>query len=253
MKQLTFTSDFGTVDSYVGEVKGVIRGCDPDVLITDITHWINPGNITAASFILHTAGRYFARGTVHLVVVDPGVGSERDIIAVETGDYTFIGPDNGVLFESVEAAGGGTVYALEKKRFLNRIGKLYRGNLVVERILAQGVSSTFHGRDLFAPLTAYVLGGNPLMDVSRKKDSMEEHVIMRPLVSDDKISGEIVYIDRFGNLITNIGRDLINGCDEVFLKTKRSITSVGVLKSSYSSMDDGIPILKPGTVMRSSF
>jgi S-adenosylmethionine hydrolase len=242
MKQVTFTSDFGTVDSYVGEVKGVIRGCDPDVSIIDITHWINPGNITAASFVLLTACRYFARETVHLVVVDPGVGSERDIIAVKTSDYTFIGPDNGVLFESVSAAGGGLVYTLEKKRFLEKIGKLYRGNLVLERILAEGVSSTFHGRDLFAPLTAYVLGKNPLVEVSKEKESMVEHVIMRPLVSEDKISGEVVYIDRFGNLITNIGRDLMTGHDEVFLKTKKSITSVGVLKSSYSSIDEGIPL-----------
>ncbi len=242
MKQVTFTSDFGTVDSYVGEVKGVIKGCDPEISIIDITHWIEPGNITAASFVLLTSCKYFTRGTVHLAVIDPGVGSERDIIVVQTDNYTFIGPDNGVLFESVEAAGGGFVYALEKKRFLGRIGKLYSKNLVIERILAEGVSSTFHGRDLFAPLTAYVLGENPLVDVSREKDSMVEHVIMRPLVSEDKISGEVVYIDRFGNLITNIGRDLMTSRDEVFLKTKKSITSVGVLKSSYSSMDEGIPL-----------
>ena len=120
VKSVTFTSDFGTQDTYVAEVKGVIGACNPEIRIVDITHWIEPGNLASGAFVLFSSYMFFRRGTVHLAVIDPGVGSEREIIAVITQDYVFIGPDNGILYEAVQRAGGGRIFALDTERFLKR-------------------------------------------------------------------------------------------------------------------------------------
>jgi S-adenosylmethionine hydrolase len=239
---LTFTSDFGITDSYVAEVKGVLKALDPELHIIDITHWLEPGNLTAAAFVLLHAFRYFAAGTVHLAVIDPGVGSERDILAVRTGRYVFVGPDNGILQEAVEADGGGSIFALEIECFFKKLSSLYRGNDVLQRIVKQGPSATFHGRDLFAPLSAYLCGGHPLEEVAVQKSSMVEYRIMRPMVCEDSVTGKVVYIDRFGNLITNVEENLVGQEDEIFLKTDRTMTLVGRLKNSYASAGRGAPI-----------
>ena len=170
-KILTFTSDFGYLDPYTGEVKGVINACEPEATVIDITHGIEPGNLTSAAFVLLNSYRYFQTGTVHLAVIDPGVGSERDIIAVRTRGYTFIAPDNGVLYETVNEDGIKEIYALDTDVFLKKIGQVYKGSGVIGRILKEGVSPVFHGRDLFAPLAGYVLGGGSLKDVAQKKPS----------------------------------------------------------------------------------
>jgi S-adenosylmethionine hydrolase len=259
-KLLTFTSDFGSRDPYVSEVKGVIHACDPDIRIIDITHWIDPGNLTAASFVLLHSFGYFVRGAVHLAVIDPGVGSSRDILAVRTGRYVFIGPDNGILFEAVKADGGGRIYALEVDRFLQKLEALYRGNEVIERIAKQGPSSTFHGRDLFAPLAGYILGVEGSGDmpgsdkilerlegVAHRKDFMVPLEIMHPSGTESRVSGKVVYIDRFGNLISNIAEDLLAQEDEIFLKTQKSMTLVGTLKRSYSMVGEGVPLALIGS------
>jgi len=259
-KLLTFTSDFGTRDPYVSEVKGVIHACDPDIRIIDITHWIEPGNLTAASFVLLHSSGYFVRGAVHLAVIDPGVGSSRDILAVRTSRYVFIGPDNGILFEAVKADGGGRIYALEVDRFLQKLEALYRGNKVIERIVKQGPSSTFHGRDLFAPLAGYILGveGNGdmpssdkilerLEEVAHRKDFMVPFEIMHPSGTESRVSGKVVYIDRFGNIISNIAAGLMSQEDEIFLKTQKSMTLVGTLKRSYSMVGEGVPLALIGS------
>lgn len=239
IKLVTFTSDFGTVDSYVSEVKGVIKACDLEIEIIDITHWIEPGNLTAASFVLLNSFRYFKKGTVHLAVIDPGVGSDRDIIAVKTKDYVFIGPDNGILYESVKVDGGGRIYALAVERFIKKIAEIYAGNEVIQKITCGEISTTFQGRDLFAPFTGYILGGRPLEAVAVEKGSMIKLEITSPVRSADKVCGKIIYIDRFGNLISNIKGGLVSPGDEIFLKTRKSITSVGTLKKSYSNADEG--------------
>ncbi|KPJ86856.1 MAG: hypothetical protein AMS17_10730 [Spirochaetes bacterium DG_61] len=259
-KLLTFTSDFGSRDPYVSEVKGVIHACDPDIRIIDITHWIDPGNLTAASFVLLHSFGYFVRGAVHLAVIDPGVGSSRDILAVRTGRYVFIGPDNGILFEAVKADGGGRIYALEVDRFLQKLEALYRGNEVIERIAKQGPSSTFHGRDLFAPLAGYILGvegsgdmpGSDkilerLKEVAHCKDFMVPLEIMHPSGTESRVSGKVVYIDRFGNLISNIAQGLLSQEDEIFLKTQKSMTLVGTLKRLYSMVGEGVPLALIGS------
>jgi len=244
---LTFTSDFGTEDSYVAEVKGVLKALDSEIQVIDITHWVKPGNLTAASFVLLHAFRYFPTGTTHLAVIDPGVGSERDILAVRTETFLFIGPDNGVLHEAVTAAGGGTIFALDTERFLRTLQAVYPENEVAMRIVEQGPSSTFHGRDLFAPFSAYLLGGHPIREVARQKETMIKHEIMRPAVNADRLQGRIVYIDRFGNLISNIEARMVGQQDEIFLKSGESVTLVGKLKRSYASAGQGVPLAIAGS------
>jgi S-adenosylmethionine hydrolase len=270
-KLLTFLSDFGTRDSYVSEVKGVIHACDPWIRIIDITHCIEPGNLTAAAFVLLHSFGYFVQGAVHLAVIDPGVGSSRDILAVKTKGYVFVGPDNGVLFEAVKADGGGKIYALEVDRFLQKLSDLYKGNRVIERIIRQGPSFTFHGRDLFAPLAGYILGGGEVEErtknvseagedarrdrgvlekleaVARKKNTMVQLEIMQPSEAERRVSGKIVYIDRFGNLISNITADLISQEDEIFIKTQKNMALVGMLKHSYSMVGQGVPLALIGS------
>lgn len=187
MPLITFLSDFGTSDSYVSEVKGVIATLAPGISVVDITHQIPPGDIRSASHILGRAWHRFPAGTVHLVVVDPGVGGNRSAIAVESGGHRFVGPDNGVLtpaYHNAEPA-------------------------VVEIAIPEGAAPTFHGRDLFAPAAARLalrdgIGwlGVPLPgEPARLKDPV-------PWYQGKSVIGEVLYIDRFGNLVTNLTEDL---------------------------------------------
>jgi len=241
-KTLTFLSDFGTRDSYVAEVKGVVGAFDPEIQVVDITHWIEPGDITQASFVLTHSYTYFRKGSCHLVVVDPGVGSERDIIALVTDRYTFVAPDNGVLWEVFQKEQNGTVHRLEAAKLFTAVEKSYPDNPVLLRLVKNGPSATLHGRDLFAPFAACILGDHPLEEISERKDALVSHEILRPVVKDDRVMGAVVYVDRFGNLISNIEGRLVSESDEVFIKTGSSVTSVGTLRGSYSQQKAGVPL-----------
>jgi S-adenosylmethionine hydrolase len=239
MTLVSFLSDFGLHDPYVGEVKGVIRACGPEIEIIDVTHGIEPGNLEAASFVLLSSYRYFSEGTLQLAVIDPGVGGSRDIVVVETKSYTFVGPDNGILFEAVREDGVENIHALDTERFVQRLGVHFPGNSVIRTIAEKGISSTFHGRDLFAPLAGYLLTGGPLRDVTWTRESMVELEVMNPVEQGDKIMGRVVYVDRFGNLISNVRAGMVGPEDEIFLKTAKKIISVGTLKKSYSQVSEG--------------
>jgi S-adenosylmethionine hydrolase len=242
IKTLTFISDFGTKDSYVAEVKGVLGAFDPQIQVVDITHWIEPGDITEASFVLTHSYTYFRKGSCHLVVVDPGVGSVRDIIALVTDAYVFVAPDNGVLWEVYQKEQTSTVYRLEGSLLYTAVEKAYAKSPVLQRLVRSGPSATFHGRDLFAPFAGYILCGHPPHEVAEEKNGMVEHEILRPVVKNDRVMGAVVYIDRFGNLISNIDRTLVSQRDEVFIKTGSSVTSVGTLRRSYSQKNAGAPL-----------
>ena len=246
-KTLTFNSDFGYRDTYVAEVKGVIEACCSDVHIIDLTHGIEQGNLIAASFVLLSAAKYFPMGTVHLAVVDPGVGTSRKIIVVNTGEYTFIGPDNGILYEAADSDGIKIIWAVDIERFLKKLPDAFVKNEVIIKILEQGVSSTFHGRDLFAPLSGYVLNGLSMGDIAHEVRSMEKIEISKPTVKGNKIFGKVIYIDRFGNLITNIPNTLARQDGEVFIKTKRKMISIGELAGTYARVSRGQPLPVTGS------
>ncbi|KAF3887295.1 MULTISPECIES: SAM hydrolase/SAM-dependent halogenase family protein [Nostocales] len=193
---LTLLTDFGTRDVYVGAMKGVIAQINPKLTVVDLTHEVPPQDVAAARFCLMDAYLYFPPGTVHLAVVDPGVGSTRRAIAVEFAKGYLVGPDNGifggVLSESTAIA------AVELTN-----PKYWR---------TPQPSSTFHGRDIFAPVAAYLACGVPLKQLGESIDpaTLVELDIANSIVTETGITGSIQYIDRFGNLVTNIpGTDVL--------------------------------------------
>lgn len=186
---VTLTTDFGTADGYVGTMKGVILSIAPDAQLVDISHEIAPQNVRQAAYVLYTAYPFFPPHTVHLVVVDPGVGSTRRPIALRTPAGTFVGPDNGV-FSYVMARE--PVEALVELR-----DPRYR--------LPQ-VSHTFHGRDVFAPAAAHLAAG---VSITALGPPVLDPVTFPPPcleITPEGITGEVLHADRFGNVITSIGR-----------------------------------------------
>lgn len=184
---ITLLTDFGSKDHYAGVMKGVILGINPDARIVDITHEVEKYNICEAAFMLKSYYRYFPPGTVHMAVVDPGVGGPRRPLALEAGGYFFVGPDNGI-FSPV-------IGSVDNARAVEITNSAY---------MLGGVSATFHGRDIFAPAAAHLSSG---MDICRLGGPAAEPValdIPKPSVNGNEISGAVLYEDSFGNLVTNI-------------------------------------------------
>jgi hypothetical protein len=190
MPIITLLTDFGTVDAYVGLMKGVILSINPSVAIIDITHEIDNQDIVQAAFTIHSSYRFFPDGTVHLIVVDPAVGTERAIIAVEVHRQFFIAPDNGVLTLMVADASALTIVRVTNARYF-----------------LSSVSRTFDGRDKIAPVGAHISQGvqlkelGPAIDVA---DLLCLDGLQARMSEDGELIGRIVAIDHFGNLITNI-------------------------------------------------
>ena len=196
---ITLTTDFGTSDAYVGTMKGVILGINPSVRVVDLTHTIPPQDIHEAAFTIHSAYRYFPKGTVHTVVVDPGVGSDRQAIVCEIDGAFFVCPDNGVLGYLLQDIDSSTEHRMNVVAIQNPAYWLPE------------VSNTFHGRDIFAPVAAHLSRGVPLADIGPPVKNLVQLPIPIPEVSRNMITGQIVKIDRFGNAITNISEGAVAG------------------------------------------
>ncbi len=187
---LTLTTDFGTQDAYVAAMKGVILGINPEVRIVDITHQIAPQDIMEAAFVLRDAAPFFPDGTVHLAVVDPGVGTARKAVALRRGEHHFVGPDNGLFALLLDGSEPDELVVLDRPQYWR----------------TEGMSNTFHGRDLFAPVAAYLSAGCSLCNLGTPASRLESLHWLRPLVDEQGIQGWVVHIDRFGNCMTNIPR-----------------------------------------------
>ena len=188
MSIITLTTDFELADGYVGTMKGVILGIAPTATIVDISHDIPPQDMREAAYTLYAAYPYFPQGTIHVVVVDPGVGSERRGIALRTPQATFVAPDNGVL--SYVVAGE------RVEQIVHLTNPCYH---------LSPVSRTFHGRDIFAPAAAHLARGIPLAELGDPLTEIVAFSLPRPQVrSDGTIVGQVIHVDRFGNLITSI-------------------------------------------------
>jgi hypothetical protein len=188
---VTLTTDFGLKDPFVGVLKGQVLLRFPAARIVDLTHEIEAHWPAEAGFWLARSYRYFPRGTVHVAVVDPGVGSERAIAAVETEGHVFLAPDNGLLAPLLETAPA-PVARLVADAVLRRIG-------------IGAVSATFHGRDIFAPLAAELAAGRlPPGDLGAVTGDLVPGWLEEPVVAPGQVSGSVVTIDHFGNLITNL-------------------------------------------------
>ena len=208
MSVITLTTDFGSMDSCVAEMKGVILGINSEASLVDICHNVKAQNITQAAFILGTVYRHFPNKTIHLVVVDPGVGTERRAIILRTRQGTFVAPDNGVLSYVIQHSLNEVV--TEQGKYTIK-GKIETGETVEvvhitnPRFWRSPISPTFHGRDIFAPVAAALSLGFPPVEFGEPQDS----VVMLPLPRPEKrpdgsLVGNIIHVDNFGNLISDI-------------------------------------------------
>ncbi|HEV2826847.1 MAG TPA: SAM-dependent chlorinase/fluorinase [Pyrinomonadaceae bacterium] len=192
---ITLLTDFGTADYFVAAVKGVILGANPAARIVDITHEIPPQDIEAAAFTLLAAYSAFPPGTVHLAVVDPGVGSTRRPILMQMGGQFFVGPDNGVFS-----------YLCEKHEKSGETAELF--HLTSQKYFRQPVSATFHGRDVFAPVAAALSLGVQPAELGTETVDFVRLASLQPTATDDgRLTARIIHIDRFGNCVTNLTQD----------------------------------------------
>ena len=220
---ITLMTDFGTSDHFVGVMKGVILNINPQVRIVDITHAIPPQDVHSAAFIVNSTYRYFPAGTIHVVVVDPGVGSRRRAIICQTDTAYFVCPDNGVLS-----------YVL--------------GNNTAHRVVALGntdywlseVSNTFHGRDIFAPVAAHLSRGISFSQFGDAVNNVVRLPNQIPQVTKTTIVGSVIWIDRFGNLITNLTPDMLKsfGMDSGFV-VKAGMAEIHQLNRAYAESEEG--------------
>jgi len=184
---ITLTSDFGLKDSYVAEMKGVIMSINPKSTVIDITHEINKFDIKMGAFILASAINFFPKGSIHVAVIDPGVGTTRRCLLVETKKSFLIGPDNGVLSLAAQNQGIEHIYEIENSDYI-----------------LSNISSTFHGRDIFASVAAHLdMGIEPKM-IGPEIDKLKRPDFTKTVDINDSILGEVLHIDNFGNIITNI-------------------------------------------------
>jgi len=184
---ITLTTDFGTRDCYVAAMKGVILEINPEACIVDLTHEIGPQNVHEGAFFLKGSAPYFPNGTVHVVVVDPGVGTDRRALCVEADGCYYVAPDNGVLSLVATPERLVSAVAIENERYLRPT-----------------VSGTFHGRDVFAPAAAHLSLGVEMSDLGPPVHEMVRFELPAPTASGDgAIAAQVIHIDRFGNIITN--------------------------------------------------
>ncbi len=223
---ISFITDFGTRDNFVGVMKGVILTINPEAALVDITHEITPHCVSEASFLLERSYRFLPPGSVHVVIVDPGVGGSRRPIAVRADKHFFVCPDNGLLTHVLAGVSEFEARLLENKDFL-----------LVK------ISNSFHGRDMFAPVAAYISKGVPFEKFGPRIADPVMLPLDRPFTKQDCLIGTVVYIDHYGNLVTNIREQELSG----FLQGSAGL--VQILKhqiprvtSSYSATPVGEPL-----------
>ena len=223
---ITLLSDFGTVDGFVGAMKGVILGIAPRATILDLTHEIPAQDIRAGAWALREAAPHFPRGTIHVAVVDPGVGTPRRPIALRAGGHWYIGPDNGLLTLAAADASSGVL--LEQPGFRRST-----------------VSNTFHGRDIFAPAAGHLAAGVDPAELGPALSEWERLSMPEPTVAPGQISGHVIHVDRFGNLITNIRSCDLAGGDgwQVSWQGK----AIGAVRRTFGDVAPGQWVAYPGS------
>jgi hypothetical protein len=228
---IALLTDFGVQDNFVGVMKGVMLTINPGVQLIDITHEVKPQNIRRAAFLLWGSYSFFPKGTIFLVVVDPGVGSKRSPLAIKTKNYYFVGPDNGVLSLAAEADTIEKGVSLENKHYF-----------------LKNISSTFHGRDIFAPSAAYLSRGVPISSLGKDKRKIKKIFFPQPQKRNGRLIGELIYVDRFGNLITNIKKkvlyDFLNGRKFIATIKRKKIKRI---YSFYACAEENEPFFVEGS------
>ncbi len=222
---ITLTTDFGHADGYQGVLEGVIAGINPAARVVPISHEVPPGDIAGAWYLLKTHHHYFPPGTAHLAVVDPGVGSKRKIIAVQTARYTFIAPDNGLL-SFIQKKDIISIYSITNRKYA-----------------LANISPVFHGRDIMAPAATYLSLGIDPSCLGRKCREIKKLSQTDPARKKGKIIGQVLWIDRFGNLISNIENDKLS------LGAKVSVNGedLGPLRRTFSDVRPKQPLAYIGS------
>ncbi len=181
-------TDYGTADTYVGELKAALLSRNPDLVLVDITHMVSPFNVLEGAFLLYLSYRHFPEDSIFLAIVDPGVGTARRGVALRTSRYWFVAPDNGVAYPAAAEDGIRIAYTIDQARF-----KTYGG-------------STFHGRDIFAPVAAMISMNNFEALVEIESESLVKLELPQPRVTRNAAEATVLHIDRFGNVVLNISR-----------------------------------------------
>ena len=235
---ITLTTDFGTSDTYVGIMKGVILSINPKAQIVDLTHAIPPQDIYEAAFSIYAARSYFPKGTIHIIVVDPGVGSDRQAIVSHIDNALFVCPDNGVLSYLLHSAENAGAHPIDSVAIQNAAYYLPE------------VSNTFHGRDIFAPVAAHLSLDVPLDDIGPPVKTLVRLPIPKIDTSGDTLIGQIIKIDRFGNLITNISKGAFEAFlnDDVNYEIRVGSASLNRLHSAYADAEIGEPLAIMGSL-----
>jgi S-adenosylmethionine hydrolase len=238
---ITLTTDFGYVDAYVGAVKGAILSTNPEASIVDISHSVEPQNILQAAFILSAACRYFPKQTIHMAIVDPGVGSERRGIILKTHSGLFVAPDNGILSYIIDdlfpvEGPSSTEQTQDLKEIVFKTG-LEAVVISDPRFWRHPVHPSFHGRDIFAPVAAGLSLGISLYEFGERINSLHVLPIPKPSLDlEGNLTGLILYIDRFGNLITNIRSNDLPGKDVTVEVAGQCIQGI----SNYYAQNEGV-------------
>lgn len=234
-KIVTLTTDFGIRDGFVAAMKGVILGINDSARLVDVSHEIEPGNILEAVYILEETCDSFPGGTIHVCVVDPGVGSGRRPLLVASGGQYFVGPDNGVFTHVLEAEENRTeTYHLTNGRYFG-----------------PGLSRTFHGRDIFAPVAAWLSRGESCQAMGQLIHDPVTLSRPLPVRTDEGIEGEIVRADRFGNLITNIPSGLIDDVFGADFREHLIIAAGGLGVRGLSRFYQDVPVGTEGAIINS--
>lgn len=219
---ITLTTDFGTASPYVAAMKGVLLGCNPQATLVDLTHEVPPQNIAYAGFFLAGALPFFPKSAVHLVVVDPGVGSDRAILCVDLGGSYVVGPDNGFWRPvSHKLKAQPQVFRMDCQRW--------------ERV---GASNTFHGRDRMAPIVGRLSLGYAPESMGERTQEWVDLKESEPQVVGDEIRGQVVFVDGFGNLITNISPKYLKRVPEPFVVEVAGKT-VHQFRKTYADVNPG--------------
>lgn len=198
---ITLTTDFGLADAFVGTMKGVILGIAPEARIVDLSHDVRSYDVLDAAVLIDSAYRYFPKGTVHVIVVDPGVGSARRPIAALANGHSFVAPDNGVLSAVLN---GGEAHLISNND-----------------LFLKPVSRTFHGRDIFAPTAAHLAKGAPIEAVGPRIDDALRIEFPRPRREGRRIAASVLRVDKFGNVMTNLRREDLTGSFNIHVNGAR--------------------------------
>jgi S-adenosylmethionine hydrolase len=227
---VTLLTDFGTADAFVGIMKGVILGVYRDARLVDLTHAAPPQQVLPAALILRSAVPFFPIGTTHLAVVDPGVGSARQPIVVETERGCLVGPDNGLLSLAATVLGRRQARAIENAQLFHH-----------------PLSHTFHGRDVFAPVAAHLAAGNRPETVGPPIESTVELTVPAPTETVSGLHGEVIHVDHFGNLLTNIGTDALTRFTAQRVSVSINGKPVAGPVNAYAAVPAGTPLAIVGS------